>query len=81
MEVYIPELMIESAASMLKEQHMPASVGNILKMAEQETGWPFHSQYLRTEVSPFFSALIPLTSLHGSVEYHKFLISDVYAEV
>ena len=46
-EVYIPELMIESADSMLKEQHMPASVGNIWKMSEQETGWPFHSQYLK----------------------------------
>ena len=73
--------MILSAVSMLKEQHMPASVGNILKMAEQETGSPFHSQYLRTEASPSLSALIPLTSLQGKVEYHRFLMSDTYAEV
>jgi len=36
---------------MLKEQQMPWSVGKALNIAEHGTGWPFHSQYLKKEIS------------------------------
>jgi len=38
---------------MLNEQHMPLSVWKVLKMAAQEIGVPFHSQYFSSEVVPY----------------------------
>ena len=60
-----------SAAAMLKVQHMPRSVGNVLKMAEQGTGSPLHSQYLRSPFWPSYSDVTPFTSKQGSFEYHR----------
>jgi len=49
---------------MLKEQHIPRSVGKVSNIAAQEIGVPFHSQYFSIDLSPFFSAVTPLCQLH-----------------
>jgi len=37
---------------MLNEQHIPWSVGKVVKIAEQEIGIPFHSQYRSSALAP-----------------------------
>jgi hypothetical protein len=66
---------------MLNEQHMPLSVGNVVKMAEQDIGMPFHSQYLRMELPSFLSTVIFLMSKQGKVEYHSVENMDGKAEL
>ncbi len=44
---------MSSALFMLNEQHIPLSVGKVEKMEEHKTGWPFHSQYLKSDLLPF----------------------------
>jgi len=56
---------------MLNEQHIPWSVGNVVKIAEQEIGTPFHSQYLRRELPPLLKAVMFLMSKQGREAYHR----------
>ena len=51
-----------SAAAMLKVQHMPLSVGNVLKMAEQSNSRPFQKQRLIIERSFLALEVVPMTS-------------------
>jgi len=56
---------------MLKEQHMPWSVGKVVKIAEQEIGIPFHSQYFINALAPLLNAVLFRMSKHGREEYHS----------
>ena len=66
-----PELKISSAASMLKEQQRPMSVGYILKTAEQGNSTPFHLHNLIIAVSRSLRLVTFATSKHGKYELHK----------
>jgi len=61
---------------MLNEQHIPWSVGNLVNMAEQEIGIPFHSQYCSSALAPLLKPVMLLMSKHGSDEYHNVLNID-----
>ena len=50
---YFPSLNISSAFSLLKEQHIPRSVGCISKIAAQLMGCPFHTHFFIIPVSSF----------------------------
>ena len=56
---------------MLKVQHMPLSVGRVLKMEEQLTLWPFHRHSLIIDISSRSVEVMFITSKHGSWEYHR----------
>jgi len=62
---------MSSAAFMLNAQHIPRSVGNVVKIAEQGIASPFHSQCLSNDFSPSPFEVKFLTSKHGKVEYHR----------
>ena len=44
---------------------MPRSVGNVVKMAEHEMGFPFHLQAFKMLFSPLSCDVTPLTSKQG----------------
>ncbi len=57
---------------MLKEQHIPRSVGKVVKIAEHEIGTPFHSQYLKTELCALSdNDVMFLMSKQGKDEYQS----------
>ena len=60
---------MSSAAFMLNEQHIPLSVGNAVKMAEQGIGIVFQEQNFKIDFSPSLSVVIPFLSKQGKAEY------------
>jgi len=56
---------------MLKEQHIPWSVGKVVKIEEQGIDMVFQEQYFRMDFSPSTSEVIPFLSKQGNVEYCK----------
>ena len=46
--LYLPSWYISSARSLLKEQHIPWSVGCILKIAAQLRGFPLHKHFFNS---------------------------------
>jgi hypothetical protein len=75
--VNVFSIKMSSAALMLNEQHMPWSVGKVVKMAAHETGVPFHSQYVRSELplSPL-AAVTFCMSKHGREAYQSVAKTD-----
>ena len=62
---------MSSAAFILKVQHIPISVGKGVKIEEQGTVIPFHSQYLRRIPTSAKLAVIPCTLKHGNGAYQS----------
>ena len=56
---------------MLNEQHMPRSVGNILKIEGQEIFFPFHEQLLIIDIWSGQFDVTFLTSKQGNCEYQS----------
>ena len=48
--LYLLSLNMASALCLLKEQHMPRSVGNMVKMLEQFSRTPFHAHHFSIPV-------------------------------
>ena len=77
---YILSLKISSADFMLKAQHMPRSVGKVLKMASHGSSTPFQKQDLSNDFSLRWLEVVLIKSKQGNVEYHRIWVINKHNE-